>query len=350
MRVHPLILSVLALACSSGRADSKQSGRSAAASARVVVFSGTCDASGAVPIDARRFAVADDEDNVLRIYDADRGGAPLYTFDLSPDLRLTKKKNWPESDLEAATRVGDVALWLSSHARSKKGKLKPDRFRFFSTDVPRAGQPVALRGDPYTELLRDLLAEPKLSPFGLAHAADLPPQIEGGLNIEGMTAMPDGQVLLGFRNPVPGGRALLVAMVNPLDAFAGKPLRFGQPISLDLHGLGVRALSHWRGQYLIAAGDFGDGGDHRLYRWPGPGSAPAQVDSAALVDLNPEAFFTPEERDEFMLLSDDGSVEQDGERCKDLADPDRKHFRGLWMRPHGGGARAASAQLGIGPT
>ncbi|HWO13092.1 MAG TPA: hypothetical protein VNN80_26510, partial [Polyangiaceae bacterium] len=43
----------------------------------VVVFEGMCDASGAIAIDAKRFAIADDEENSIRIYDAERGGAPL---------------------------------------------------------------------------------------------------------------------------------------------------------------------------------------------------------------------------------------------------------------------------------
>src|ERR1041384_1457792 len=46
-----------------------------------LTFTGMCDASGAVPLDDHLFAVADDEDNVLRVYDADRGGSPLGAAD-----------------------------------------------------------------------------------------------------------------------------------------------------------------------------------------------------------------------------------------------------------------------------
>jgi hypothetical protein len=49
-----------------------------------VVFEGTCDASGAVPLDARRFAVADDENNVIRIYDAERGGSQSTPWTCRP--------------------------------------------------------------------------------------------------------------------------------------------------------------------------------------------------------------------------------------------------------------------------
>jgi hypothetical protein len=32
----------------------------------------------------------------------------------------------------------------------------------------------------------------------------------GGLNIEGLAATPDGQLLIGFRNPLSEGKALLL--------------------------------------------------------------------------------------------------------------------------------------------
>lgn len=359
MRSEPaVILSVVfAIGCSSSRAapaTSRDGEHAASAHARtgerrVVVFRGTCDASGAVPIDERLFAVADDENNVLRIYDADRGGAPVHAVDISPELDLPKKKKkHPESDLEAATRLGDTALWLSSHARSKKGKEKSERLRFFSTGVPRPGAPLPVIGAAYTALLTDLLADPALRSFELEGAAARAPQEPGGLNIEGMTAMPDGQVLLGFRNPVPQGRALLVALRNPLDPFIGKAARFGAPIRLDLKGLGVRSLSSWHGQYLIAAGHYGDGGESRLFAWAGPGSEPVEQAAALPDGFNPEAFFTPEERGEYMVLSDDGSRSVDGERCKDLEDPDHKSFRGLWLRLGGGEAAAAPAPGPVG--
>lgn len=301
----------------------------------LVVFEGTCDASGAVPIDSRLFAVADDENNVLRIYDAEKGGPPLYAGDVSAELRVKKKKKGAhgEADLEAATRVDDAAFWLSSHARTKKGKDHPDRFRFFSTDLPGPGKPIKLRGPVYESLLSDLLADPRMRAFGLEAASDKPPQVPGGLNLEGMTAMPDGGVMLGFRNPVPEGRALLVPLLDPSAPLRGEVLRFGAPITLDLGGLGVRSLSYWRGEYLIAAGHYAGGGASRIFTWAGPGTSPASLKSVELGDLNPEGFFTPEQREMFMVLSDDGARRIGGERCKDLDDPEDKRFRGLWVRP-----------------
>ena len=79
-----------------------------------VTFRGMCDASGAVPLSQNRFAIADDEDNALRIYDAEMGGQPLAIYDLSADIGLyprpSKKpgkppKAPPELDIEG----GDAA-------------------------------------------------------------------------------------------------------------------------------------------------------------------------------------------------------------------------------------------------
>jgi hypothetical protein len=302
----------------------------------LVTFEGTCDASGAVPLDAQRFAVADDENNVVRIYDAERGGPPLSETDLTPELGGTgkkKKKKAREADLEAATRFGDIALFISSHARSKKGKDKPERARFFATTLPNARGGVLLTGTPYHDLARDLAADARLQALGIPTALERAPQAAGGFNIEGMTAtLDDSAVLIGFRNPVPEGRALIVPLENPREVINAGPARFGAPILLDLGGLGVRSLSSWRGQYLIAAGAFGEGGERaRLFRWQGPGTAAEALPNAALLDLNPEGFFTPEGRGSIMVLSDDGARTIEGERCKDLEEPGKKRFRGLWL-------------------
>ena len=43
--------------------------------------------------------------------------------------------------LEAATRIGAHALWLTSHGRNSKGKRQDARLRFFATTVPENGVP-----------------------------------------------------------------------------------------------------------------------------------------------------------------------------------------------------------------
>lgn len=307
----------------------------------VVVFTGMCDASGAVALSDRKFVVADDEDNVLRVYDVEQGGAPLSGADVSADLKLPLKKKKkkkkkpgsipvaPETDIEAATRIGERAYFMTSHGRNSSGKPKPERLRFFATTTPESGD-IEVIGEPYDGLLGDLLADSRFAPFGLAKAAELPPKAPGGLNLEGMTERKEGGVWLGFRNPIPEGRALLVPLLNPEELIAGKKARFGDPLKLDLGGLGVRSLSSYRDRYWIVAGPFDQGATSRLFMWDGKDHAQA-LDQIGLQGFNPEGFFTPEGRDRVMLLSDDGTVSIDGTACKRLKDPAQKRFRGLWV-------------------
>ncbi|HEU5077446.1 MAG TPA: DUF3616 domain-containing protein [Polyangiaceae bacterium] len=309
----------------------------------LVHFEGACDASGAVPLDERRFAVADDEDSVLRIYDAERGGPPLYTVDVSGGLDVAKKpekakkkakrppkrRKVAETDIEAATVIGQRAYWITSHARTKSGKRDPARFKFFATELPRRQGPQQPIGLPYTALVDDMLADPRLAALGLAKAAEHPPAA-GGLNIEGMTATPEGKLLLGLRQPVHQGKAVVLTLDNPDGVLRGDHARFGPPTLLDLGGLGVRALSWWRGNYLVVAGARGADLGSRLYRWDGA-ARPAELPEVRFDDLNPEGFFTPEARDTILILSDDGTKPVGGEPCKELENPEHKRFRGLWL-------------------
>lgn len=303
--------------------------------AQGVTFTGMCDASGAIALSPTRFAVADDEDNVLRIYDAERGGAPLSTTDISRQLGLPEQfnkkgqlKTSPETDIEAATILDNRAYWISSHGRNAQGKHKPERMRFFTTNVPTDKQPLQVTAVANERFFTELLNAPQLQKFALAQAATRAPKEAGGLNIEGLTAMPDGRLLIGFRNPIPQGLALLVPLENPQQVMNGQSARFGAPIQLDLKGLGIRALLLRQGQYLIVAGHYDNGAVSKLYAWDGQHApVPSKLN---LTDINPEAFFSSSNRLELMLLSDDGSRLVDGKECKRLNDSSKKSFRGVW--------------------
>lgn len=297
-----------------------------------------CDASGAVALSERNVLVADDEDNVLRVYDAERGGAPTAQLDLSALLGLPRKEKKdgtvappPEVDIEAAARIANRAYFITSHGRNSAGKLKTERLRFFATSAPEHGA-LTLIGEPYADLVKDLVEEPRLAAFELETASQLAPKTAGGLNIEGMTARVEGGLWLGFRNPIPKGRALLVPLLNPEELIAGKRAQLGAPITLNLGGRGVRGLSSWHGRYLIAAGAFDGASAAALFAWDGADQV-SPVTVPHLDRYNPEALFTPEATPQILLLSDDGSALLDGVECKRLKDPARKQFRGLWFKP-----------------
>ncbi len=318
---------------SSTRGARTSAAETADAQPNEVIFRGACDASGAVPLSERTFLVADDEDNVLRVYDAERGGEPLSAVEFSTALALSEKRKakggvrFPEADIEAATRIGEHAYFLTSHGRNTAGKLKPERFRFFAAEL-RDGR-IERVGQPYDQLLDDLLAEPRLARFELSRAAELAPKAPGGFNLEGMTARKEGGVWIGFRNPIPAGRALLIPLLNPEELIAGGRARFGDPLTLDLGGLGVRGLSSWRDSYVIAAGSFDGSGSSRLFIWDG-GQRAEPVPGLDLDDYNPEAFFSPKPAARMMVLSDDGARELDGKECKRQERAQRR-FRGRWL-------------------
>jgi hypothetical protein len=295
---------------------------------RFVTFQGACDASGAIPLDGTHFLLADDEDNVLRVYDAERGGPPTRTYDLSSRVALADPDS--EVDLEAATRVGDRGYFLSSHARKRSGKLDPNRFVFFAVDLGADAGSLPVTGRPATSLLDDLERMSEVSGFGIGTGRTRAPLTEGAVNIEGMTAAADGTLWIGFRSPLPQGKAILVRLLNPNQVIEGARARFASPRLLDLGGLGIRSLSSHRGSYLAVAGPAQRRGVFRLVRFDDDGP-PRPVAGAEFEGFSPEGLFTPEGRDDILVLSDDGMQEVDGKACKKLSDQQLKRFRGLWM-------------------
>ena len=55
----------------------------------VLIYRGASDASAAVAINENMFIVADDENNVLRVYGTDRPGMPLFSYDLTDFLGIS---------------------------------------------------------------------------------------------------------------------------------------------------------------------------------------------------------------------------------------------------------------------
>jgi hypothetical protein len=297
-----------------------------------VIFSGAVDGSAAVPVGASHFIAATDEDNVLRVYSR-AGGAPLQQFDLTSFLAVDPAS--PETDIEGAALIGNRAYWITAHGRDKRGQAPVSRQRFFATDVVTNASGIQLSpvGKPYTNLLNDLVSAAVLKPFDLAGAALRKPEEPGGLNIEGLAATPDKHLLIGFRNPVPDGRALIVPLLNPDEMVAGQRAVFGPPVLLDLGGLAIRDLAMWQGEYLVIAGSHDGRGASKLFRWAGGDAKPQPVPQVSLKGLNPEAvvIYPDQGWREVQLLSDDSSKQKDFPPAP--KGPDRKRFRGVWVSP-----------------
>ena len=205
-------------------------------------YKGMCEASAAVALDAQHFIAGDDESNVLRIY---RLGQPMPVgppVDLSTFLDTADKA----SDIEGAARIGDTIYWISSHSRTSAGKSRPWRHRLFATRIDSSVSPPTVHPvvRPYVDLIKEMRSARELDGLHIGSAADLAPEAPGGLNIEGLAATPYGRLLVGFRNPLREGRALVVPLDNPAELLAGKSARpvFGRPALLDLGGRGIRSM------------------------------------------------------------------------------------------------------------
>jgi hypothetical protein len=319
---------------------------------RIVEYRGLCDASAAVFLDASRFVVANDEDNVLRVY---RGSEPVPARSVPLDafLKLDAGSKNPETDIEAGAVLGDLTFWITSHGRDKDGEWRPNRHRFFAVRADSSDPELLIpAGSPYDRLVRDLLADPGLSGLGLNKAASphvvrkksLAPK-KKGLNIEGLARIPGTRSLwIGFRNPVPGGKALLVPFLNPEEVvFRGNRCRFGKPVLLDLGGLAVRDMTavEATGVVWIVAGRPDSTPDFRLFTWNGrPSDAPAPVrcgvDWIARESFTPEAVLCAPGGNGGLLISDDGErgMREDGGApcpCKKLKRPGDRLFRAAWF-------------------
>src|SRR4028119_322366 len=302
---------------------------------------GICDASGAVALDDDRFIVANDEDNHLRIYSANKSGVPLKIIDINNYFTNNLKKK--EVDIEAATELNGLIYWITSHGRNKKKERKLERHQFFANKITNSGQPILEKvGNSYTQLVfKDMLQDERLKKYELKKAEKLAPKEEGGLNIEGLTAAPNGDLLIAFRNPIPKGKALVLPLTNSLDLIQKHEREvkaiLGEPIELDLGGLGIRSIEYWQVYqvYLIIAGAYDGSDEFALYWWSGNcQDTPEKVEAINLPsDFRPEAvLFYPNRKNQFQLLSDDGAIIRvDGKECKEIKDENHseKYFRSL---------------------
>ncbi len=294
-----------------------------AAAQETAAYAGSCDASAAVALSADTFVVANDENDTLQIY---RGDQPVAIASLPLSAFLGSSDH--EADIEGAAAIGSRIYWIASHSRNSKAKRKPGRHRVFATDIQPDGT-LKTVGAPYIHLLRDLSEDPALKPYGLADAARLAAEAEGGLNIEGLAATPDGKLLIGFRNPLRAQRAMVLQLENPAEVIEGQRAKLGEPTTLDLGGRGIRSIELIGSSYLIVAGPIADSGSFALYQWSGKTSdAPKVINNVSLGSLRPEALFAIPQSSLVQLLSDDGGIDVGQALCKKLPQT-QQTFRSL---------------------
>lgn len=320
-------------------------------SAQITEYVGMCDASAALAIDDQHFIIANDEDNMLRVYHIDKK-MPVSTYDLSAFMRIRYDDKSPESDIEGATRLGDYYFFITSHGRDRKGRLRRNRHQFFAVQVDPQSYEIAPVGSTYGELMDDLMHVGALKKVNIYDAFqpddskddDLAPK-ERGVNIEGLAAAADGALLIGFRNPIPDDRALIVLLLNPFEVIARTSApKFGSVFFMDMDGRGVRSLEYHPGldQYLIVGGSRNGDMTSKIYRWDGRENSKLieikDVDFTQFKKFNPEAITIYSADQPLQIYSDDGTVmfrDRSGDKCecKDLEDARDKQYRAMWIDP-----------------
>lgn len=300
---------------------------------KTVTHFGMADASSAIPIGEDKFLVVSDEKNVFQLYDRNQSGPYIEQIPFYSMIEVDSKKD--EADIEGSATLGDITYWIGSHGRDKNGALARSRHQLFATLVKDKGDYVRIKqvGSSYTGLLYDLILK---TDFRSLTVEDLNAQPDGtksskefgAVSIEGLTIWKNG-LLIGFRNPIPDNKALLVPVLNPLElVLYGSHCEFGEFIYLDLDGLGIRSIDYWaeRGIYVIVAGAYDQQDNFSYYSWSGkPSERPRQLAIPEAADLHPEAIvFFDGSPDGMLILSDDGRAAKANENGE-------LQFRSKWI-------------------
>ncbi|MHC5083604.1 MAG: DUF3616 domain-containing protein, partial [Planctomycetota bacterium] len=278
-----------------------------------------------VAIDANHFIMADDEFNILQVYDWNAPGSdPIQQSDISTAISIDPDR--PEADIEGATWYNNRIFWIASHGRSRFGDYWQSRYRFFATTIAPDG--TATVDGVYFDLIDDLIAYDRIWNLGLETAIgslgnqidpgtipDLAPKVNG-LNIEGLCTTADGtKMFIGFRNPRPRrdgeDMALIIPLANPEEVvLSGATPILEEPILIDLNGLGIRSIEYSPslGEYLIVAGSHESGDNEPIQHLYAYDFTVQDRDKlATFTDITPEALFQFPGSDEINLLSDDGT-------------------------------------------
>ena len=326
---------------------------------------GSCDASAMADVGGGCFYVADDENNILRLYNSQLSGMPLRTVNAEGFANGSE-----EYDVEGATVSDDgkTIYWISSLANSKKGKEKPYRNRAFSSKVSGSGAETTLTSGAYSEKFRDAMIK-----FGddngwnftasASYANSMIPKRIDGFNVEGLTLKTDGNgaAYIGFRapcvpkkdvTPTSSNRkyAVMATVENFEQIFSGSGKssttpQVGAPVLFDFGGLGIRSIERVGDYYVIIAGLFEGGGTPKAYLWDGTtneNADPITVSGGHLTEMalaleniavggdgHPEALTARQEDNKLYLniVCDGGSADMynDGKENKEYSADSKKN-------------------------
>lgn len=247
---------------------------------------------------------------------------PFSLVTIGPDgaVASTPLRPGPQESAEAFRKLNDlegIALdqsghiyAITSHSRDSDGDEKASRERLlrFRIEADRVVAPMVSKA-----LKPALLAAHPV----LAAAAEIRDvKAGGGLNIEALDLSPDAQrLLIGFRSPLLGKRALVACVENPEAIFdSGEVPRISARLeTLDLGGNGIRGMSWFPclDGYLVIGGPVArEPVQFQLWFWSGHPGAPARrVTIPGLPGLERAEGICPaviDGRQWIVVVSDDG--------------------------------------------
>jgi hypothetical protein len=315
---------------------------------------GIADASAGIALDDNYMIIANDESNLLYVFDRKNSGQPVKTFDFNQGNALNLSDgtpgNYKEVDVEAGVRsLANPAkiYWLGSMSNNSSNAYKPNRDRLFTVTVSGTGAAATFTDSNYVDDLRN-----QLITWGDSHgynftaaAADLhSSKVIDGFNIEGMAFGPDDKTMyIGFRAPLVPLSGRVNAVIAPIQNFESwinhtPPIgsaTIGAPIELNLGGRGIRDLIRLsNGYYIIIAGSYDETAMGAVYKWTGnPADAPTQITSMDISALNVEGVLPVNAggtlmEDRLQVISDNGDNVwyADGTVAKDLGTDNFKKF------------------------
>lgn len=336
------------------------------------------DASGASEVDSNFMFVADDEQNIIRLYSRKQSGRDIYSTDITAAAGASAECDLEGSSLSVKYNNRKRIYWIGSLGNNKSGALKPDRNKVIATDIIGHSDSSTLTVKSYSNSMRSSLiswGNTNSWNFTTSAASGMIPKRIDGFNVEGLAVTHGGDTgYIGFRAPcvplkgtTPNSSNRIYAVIAPVINFEtllnGNGLVtttpvVGEPILFDLAGLGIRSIERvGTNHYVIVAGLYTGGGSPAVYLWDGkvpanPGINPitttgtfsslkklnlpglnelAQISSDGTAEGHPEAMITELTGNllKINLICDNGTIDyyNDGTEAKSLANDEFKKFR-----------------------
>jgi len=240
---------------------------------------------------------------------------PFDLLRIGPGVSVSDERLIPAThlnDLEGVTRDARGRVYaITSHSPNKAGETKANRQRLARFRVTEEG---------ITELQVLGNLRPRFERFPELRASLRPPARDGTLppvafEIEGLAWHPEKKALLmGLRGPVLDGKAVVLILANPGEAFEGAEPELRQA-RVDLSGQGIRGMEHddLLGGFVIIGGNTSGPRRFDLWLWDGEGTTAKRLTVPAFETLQqPEGVCQVEtgSSKRLLIVSDDGTTDK----------------------------------------